>query len=110
MDRIDAMKVFIAALDEGSLAVASRRLKPSPTAVSRALAFLEPHVGGIAAGYVAGQNVENQRASPSANFAARHAILELSLYHRRSDARIVKNVFATSGVSVCQSSARAVRL
>ena len=45
MDRIDAMKVFITALDEGSLAGASRRLKRSPTAVSRALAFLETHVG-----------------------------------------------------------------
>jgi DNA-binding transcriptional LysR family regulator len=45
MDRIDAMKVFVAALDEGSLAGASRRLKRSPTAVSRALAFLEAHVG-----------------------------------------------------------------
>ena len=45
MDRIDAMKVFVAALDEGSLAGASRRLRRSPTAVSRALAFLEAHVG-----------------------------------------------------------------
>jgi DNA-binding transcriptional LysR family regulator len=45
MDRIDAMKVFVAALDEGSLAGAGRRLKRSPTAVSRALAFLEAHVG-----------------------------------------------------------------
>jgi DNA-binding transcriptional LysR family regulator len=45
MDRIDAMKVFITALDEGSLAGAARRLKRSPTAVSRALAFLEAHVG-----------------------------------------------------------------
>jgi DNA-binding transcriptional LysR family regulator len=45
MDRVDAMKVFVAALDEGSLAGASRRLKRSPTAVSRALAFLEAHVG-----------------------------------------------------------------
>lgn len=45
MDRIDAMKVFIAALDEGSLAGAARRLGRSPAAVSRALAFLEDHVG-----------------------------------------------------------------
>lgn len=45
MDRIDAMKVFVSALDEGSLAGAARRLKRSPTAVSRALAFLEAHVG-----------------------------------------------------------------
>jgi DNA-binding transcriptional LysR family regulator len=45
MDRIDAMKVFVTALDEGSLAGAARRLKRSPTAVSRAVAFLEAHVG-----------------------------------------------------------------
>lgn len=45
MDRIDAMKVFVTAIDEGSLAGAARRLKRSPTAVSRALSFLEAHVG-----------------------------------------------------------------
>ena len=45
MDRIDAMNVFVAALDEGSLAGAARALKRSPAAVSRAIAFLEGHVG-----------------------------------------------------------------
>ena len=45
MDRIDAMKVFVAALNEGSLAGAGRRLGKSPAAVSRAIAFLEDHVG-----------------------------------------------------------------
>jgi len=45
MDRIDAMKVFVTALDEGSLAGASRVLRRSPAAVSRAVAFLEQHVG-----------------------------------------------------------------
>lgn len=45
MDRIEAMKVFVATLDEGSLAGAARRLKRSPAAVSRAIAFLEAHVG-----------------------------------------------------------------
>jgi DNA-binding transcriptional LysR family regulator len=45
MDRIDAMRVFIAALDEGSLAGAGRRLGHSPAAVSRAIAFLENYVG-----------------------------------------------------------------
>lgn len=45
MDRIDAMKVFIAALDEGSLAGAGRQLGKSPAAVSRAIAFLEQQVG-----------------------------------------------------------------
>jgi DNA-binding transcriptional LysR family regulator len=45
MDRIEAMKVFIAALDGGSLAAAGRQLGRSPAAVSRAIAFLESHVG-----------------------------------------------------------------
>ena len=45
MDRIDAMKVFVAAIDEGSLSGAGRKLGRSPTAVSRAIAFLEQHVG-----------------------------------------------------------------
>src|ERR1700742_1310133 len=45
MDRIDAMKVFVSAVDEGSLAAAGARLGRSPAAVSRAIAFLEPHVG-----------------------------------------------------------------
>lgn len=45
MDRIDAMRVFVAALDEGSLAGAGRRLGRSPAAVSRAISFLEGHVG-----------------------------------------------------------------
>jgi DNA-binding transcriptional LysR family regulator len=39
------MKVFVAALDEGSLAGAGRKLGRSPAAVSRAIAFLEACVG-----------------------------------------------------------------
>jgi DNA-binding transcriptional LysR family regulator len=45
MDRIEAMSVFITALDEGSLAAAARRRMRSPAAVSRAIAFLEARVG-----------------------------------------------------------------
>ena len=45
VDRIDAMKVFVAALNEGSLAGAGRKLGRSPAAISRAIAFLEAHVG-----------------------------------------------------------------
>jgi len=45
MDRIDAMRVFVTALGEGSLAGAGRRLGRSPAAVSRAIAFLEDYVG-----------------------------------------------------------------
>lgn len=45
MDRLDAMKVFVTALDEGSLAGAGRRLRYSPAAVTRALTALETYVG-----------------------------------------------------------------
>jgi DNA-binding transcriptional LysR family regulator len=45
MDRIDAIKVFVAAVDEGTLAAAGRKLGRSPAAVSRAVVFLEGHVG-----------------------------------------------------------------
>lgn len=45
MDRIDAMKIFVTAVDEGSLAGAARKLRRSPTAVGRAIASLEMHVG-----------------------------------------------------------------
>jgi DNA-binding transcriptional LysR family regulator len=45
MDRIDAMKIFVTAVDEGSLVGAARRLKRSPTGVSRALSFLETRLG-----------------------------------------------------------------
>jgi DNA-binding transcriptional LysR family regulator len=45
MDRIESMKIFIATLDQGSLAGAGRVLKRSPAAVSRAIASLEAHVG-----------------------------------------------------------------
>lgn len=45
MDRLDAMRVFVTTLDEGSLAGASRVLRRSPAAISRAVAFLEARVG-----------------------------------------------------------------
>jgi DNA-binding transcriptional LysR family regulator len=41
MDRIEAMTAFVGAVDEGSLAGASRRLGRSPAAVTRAIAGLE---------------------------------------------------------------------
>jgi DNA-binding transcriptional LysR family regulator len=45
MDRLEAMKVFVTAVDAGSFAAAGRTLKRSASAVSRAIAFLEDHVG-----------------------------------------------------------------
>ncbi|MBU6418943.1 MAG: LysR family transcriptional regulator [Proteobacteria bacterium] len=41
MDRIDAMRAFVAAVDRGSLAAASRSVSMSPAAVTRAIAALE---------------------------------------------------------------------
>ncbi len=45
MDRIDLMNIFVTAVDEGSLVGAARRLRRSPTAISRAITSLEGHLG-----------------------------------------------------------------
>lgn len=45
MDRLDAIALFVTALDEGSLAAAGRRHGRSPAAVTRAVALLEHHAG-----------------------------------------------------------------
>jgi DNA-binding transcriptional LysR family regulator len=45
MDRLDELAIFVAILDEGSLAAAGRKLRRSPPAVTRALAVLEERVG-----------------------------------------------------------------
>ncbi|HEY2133470.1 MAG TPA: LysR family transcriptional regulator [Acetobacteraceae bacterium] len=45
MDRLDAMAAFVAAVDDGSLAAAARRLRHSPASVTRAIAALEDRLG-----------------------------------------------------------------
>ncbi len=45
LDQIHAIRVFLAVLDTGSLTAAGQRLRRSPAAVSRALDFLEAHLG-----------------------------------------------------------------
>lgn len=45
IDRLDTMRVFVTALDEGSMARAAQRLARSPAAITRAMAALEQHVG-----------------------------------------------------------------
>jgi DNA-binding transcriptional LysR family regulator len=45
MDRLDAMTALVAAVDEGSLSAAARRLRRSPAAMTRAIAFLEHRIG-----------------------------------------------------------------
>ena len=45
MDRLDELAVLVAVLDTGSLISASRRLRRSPPAVTRALGALEARIG-----------------------------------------------------------------
>src|SRR5689334_22086624 len=76
MDRLETMKVFVVALDEGSLAGAARVLKRSPAAVSRAIAFLEEHVGAP----LIQRTTRSMRASPAGEqyaAACRRVLAEL---------------------------------
>ncbi|NJD25528.1 MAG: LysR family transcriptional regulator [Betaproteobacteria bacterium] len=45
MDRFHLMSVFVAVAEEGGFAAAARRLRMSPPAVTRAVAYLEGHLG-----------------------------------------------------------------
>jgi DNA-binding transcriptional LysR family regulator len=45
MDRIDAMRAFVASVDRGSLASAARRLGRSAATITRAIAMLERRLG-----------------------------------------------------------------
>jgi DNA-binding transcriptional LysR family regulator len=45
MDRLDAMVLFVAVVEEGSLAAAARRHGRSPAAVTRAVALMERYAG-----------------------------------------------------------------
>ena len=45
MDRLDEMEIFVAVVDQGSLAGAARRLRRSAPAVTRALTALEDRIG-----------------------------------------------------------------
>jgi DNA-binding transcriptional LysR family regulator len=76
MDRIDAMKVFVAALDQGSLAAAGRLLKRSPAAVSRSIAFLEAHVG-VELLHRTTRSIRLSEAGERYAVACRHILAEL---------------------------------
>jgi DNA-binding transcriptional LysR family regulator len=45
MDRLEAMEIFVAAIEGGSLAAAAHRLGRSPATVTRAIAQLEQQAG-----------------------------------------------------------------
>ncbi|EIL90910.1 LysR family transcriptional regulator [Rhodanobacter sp. 115] len=83
MDRIDAMKVFVAALDEGSLAGASRRTGRSAAAVSRAIAFLEAHVG-VPLLYRTTRSIKLSEAGERYAVACRKVLMELEEADRQA--------------------------
>jgi DNA-binding transcriptional LysR family regulator len=76
MDRLEAMKVFVTALDEGSLAGAGRRLGRSPAAVSRAIAFLEHHVGAELL-HRTTRSIKLSEAGERYAFACRRVLIDL---------------------------------
>ena len=45
MDRLDAMAMLVAAVDERSLAKAARELSKSPASITRGVALLEARAG-----------------------------------------------------------------
>ena len=77
MDRLDAMLVFLAVVDTGSLSAAGRRLQaPLPT-VSRKVAELERH---LISAYVAGAGEDLHQLQTRTDEAARHLLAEASRY------------------------------
>ena len=76
MDRIDAMRVFVAALDEGSLAGAGRKLGKSPAAVSRAMALLE-HLVGAALLHRTTRSIKLSEAGERYALACRRILIDL---------------------------------
>jgi len=106
MDRIDAMKIFVAALDEGSLAGASRKTGRSAAAVSRAIAFLEAHVG-VPLLHRTTRSIKLSEAGERYALACRKVLMDLEEADRnaageRSVPRGMLNISATvfSGVEV----------
>lgn len=77
MDRIDAMKVFIAVVDQGSLAQAARLLRRSPAAISRAIASLEAHVG-VELLHRTTRSIRLSEAGERYVVACRHILTELA--------------------------------
>jgi DNA-binding transcriptional LysR family regulator len=83
MDRFEAMKIFIAALDEGSLAGASRRTGRSAAAVSRAVAFLEDRVG-VPLLHRSTRSIKLSEAGERYATAARRVLAELEQAERQA--------------------------
>ncbi|UNK49864.1 LysR substrate-binding domain-containing protein [Lysobacter sp. S4-A87] len=83
MDRFEAMKTFIAAIDEGSLAGASRKTGRSAAAVSRAVAFLEGRVG-VPLLHRSTRSIKLSEAGERYATAARRVLAELEEAERQA--------------------------
>ena len=96
MDRIDAMKVFVATLDEGSLAAAGRKLGRSPAAVSRAVAFLEGHVG-VPLLHRTTRSIKLSEAGERYAAACRRMLTDLDEHERSAFARALYRILRVLG-------------
>jgi DNA-binding transcriptional LysR family regulator len=76
MDRLDELAIFVAIVDEGSLAAAGRKLRRSPPAVTRALAALEERV----AARLLERTTRRSRPTEAGRRLAEHARLVLAGY------------------------------
>jgi DNA-binding transcriptional LysR family regulator len=76
VDRLDELAIFVAIIDEGSLAAAGRKLRRSPPAVTRALAALEQRV----AARLLERTTRRSRPTEAGRRLAEHARAVLASY------------------------------
>lgn len=76
MDRLDTMRVFVTALNEGSLARAAQRLGRSPAAITRAIAALESRLG-TALLHRTNRRLQLTEAGERYAAVCRHVLMEL---------------------------------
>jgi DNA-binding transcriptional LysR family regulator len=83
MDRLDAMRVFLAVIDAGSLSAGSRKLKAPLPSVSRKMAELERHLGTNLL-IRTSRNIQLTDAGRDYAEAARRIVADLEIAERRA--------------------------
>ena len=93
MDRLDAMELAVAAIEEGSLAAAARRLGRSAAAATRALAVLENEAGETLV-------LRSTRGLRLTDAGERHAAVWRDVLSRLADIRLDPSAPSISGTLV----------